>query len=554
MDSRAKELCSISGNMFSKKSGYDRFCQSVADVFYPIRSDFTQKFPMGDDFAGTLSDGYTTLAREQLGNSIDSMLRQGKYFTISTGDEAIDKKPKNAAAMEMATRTLASIIQHPYSNAEPAVKEMDMDWVALGGGVMSWEESSTRQNLITRTWHPRDCAYAFNEDGRLDVMHRKCKFTARDIHRKFTSKRWNGTESTDIKNAAENEPFKEFEIVHIMMPTEEAYGSDGAKMRQIRHPFLSLYLDIAGGNILNERGARVFNYIAPRWRTISGFTYPFSPAAMNALPDGRMLQDMARVIIEQAEKAVDPPMVGSSEIFTRDINMYASGFTSVDLPEDARLQDKMTTIESHGGISVGMEMKRDVRELIAESFLLNKLYLPNVREMTAFEAGVRTEEFRRAALPFFTPIQSQYFSPWLSTAFNMSVNMGIIRAEMFPEELQDRDINFRFNSPLQEAEGRKQVIAYQESMQILAAGSQVDQTIASIFNAKEATFDALRGTSAPMSWFVVGEERKKKDAADAEKKALMEQAQALREGASVAADVSSATMAAQQAGLMPAGA
>jgi hypothetical protein len=64
-------------------------------------------------------------------------------------------------------------------------------------------------------------------------------------------------------------------------------------------------------------------------------------------------------------------------------------------------------------------MRQDVRNMIAESFLINKLMLPNAREMTAFETQARLDEYRRAALPFFGPIESEYHLKLLEVTFDM---------------------------------------------------------------------------------------------------------------------------------------
>ena len=295
-------------------------------------------------------------------------------------------------------------------------------------------------------------------------------------------------------------------------------------------------------------GSPLFNYVIPRWRTLGTDPNGWSPVAYNALPDDRMLQAMARVILEQGEKAVDPPTLGVGNLFTRDMNFYAGGHTEVDLPEDAKIQDKFTTIQTSEGLRVGLELKQDVRAMIAEAFLLNKLFIPSGAK-TAYEANLLYEEFRRAALPFLTPIESQYHSPFLGLTFEMSVNMGLIPAEIFPPELQGRDISFTFNSPLNEAEGRRKVTAYQETLQIVASGAQVDPTIAKQFNIRKAAVDAVSGTGAEPDWTLDADEIEKINEQDARVKQLAEAAQLIQGGAGVVSDASNAAIAAQNAGM-----
>src|SRR6185437_15921659 len=96
MDSRAKELVSIGDKLFNKKSQWDSLNQEVAEQIYPMRSDFTQSFTLGDDFSTDLMDYYPVQARETLGNTIGALLRQGEWFAVKTGYDEVDEDPANA--------------------------------------------------------------------------------------------------------------------------------------------------------------------------------------------------------------------------------------------------------------------------------------------------------------------------------------------------------------------------------------------------------------------------------------------------------------------------
>lgn len=551
MDERTRTLTANGDSLFAKKRPWDTLCQEIANNFYPLRSDFTTNFTLGDSFAIDVMDGYAVQARETLGNSIDAMLRQGDWYKVGTGDTDRDQRDENAQALAYATRKLNGIVTDKRSNWSIMVKDCDHDWVAFGSPVASVEASADRRYIQFKSWHPKTCAWALNEAGAVDTNHRKMMMQCRHIKKRLESKSWNGTMSNAIRMACEKEPHREFEVRHILMPIDEVYGSDPAMLRKFRHGFLSLYLDVEGEEILHEAGAPMFNYVMPRWRALSGFAQGFSPAAINSLPDGRMLQSLARLILEQGEKAIDPPMVGSGSIFTRDINLYAGGFTSVDLPEGDQLQHHMTTIDTGQGLPLGLQLKQDVRNLLAEAWLLNKLFLPSAREMTAYESSVRTEEFRRAALPFFTPIQSEYHSPILGTAFDLGIHMKIIDVTQFPPDLHGQDISFQYVSPLEAAEGQAVVDAFQKSITIIASGATVDNQIGNVFDPRKMTIDAVRGAGGKPDWIKSDKEQAAITAADKQKKAMQEQAQALREGAAVAQDLSSAKAATQAAGLLP---
>lgn len=549
MEQRAKDALRHSGALFTAKRAWDSLCQDIAEQCYPLRADFTQTLNLSDGFAGMILDSTPVMARETLGNAIDSMLRQGEWFTIGTGDEDRDQRPANARALDYATKAFRNIIRAPATGFAQATKEADHDWAAFGTNVMSWEVAPQMTHLVARVWHPRDCAWMIDEMGRPDHMYRRIKMSAREIKRRFQFKSWRGTLHSTISEAAEKEPYKEFDVLHCLLGAEEFYGGDREKLKQIKHQYLSMYIDVTNEVILNERGSRLFNYNVGRWRTLGTMPWGVSPAGINTLPDSRMLQDMARVILEQGEKAVDPPLVARSDLFAGGVNLYAGGHSAVDLGEGERLDDVLTTLDTSGHMQIGLELKQDVRELIGEGWLVNKLFLPSVREMRELEVAVRTEEFRRAALPFFVPIESQYHEPFLAIGFELAMLYGAIDPRVFTPDLQGQDVRFTFQSPLNEVEGRKQVEAFFAATQIAAAAAEVDNTVASIFDFRKMAEDAVRGAGAEPDWIRDEEERKAKDKEAENLQKLQQAAAVAQQGSAVVTDMANATMAAKQAQL-----
>lgn len=555
MDSRAQTLCQIGDGLFSKKMPWNQLCQDLAEHYYPMRADFTSTLNLSSDFGGSLMDSFPVQSRETLGNTISATLRQGEWFSVKTGIEGIDEDPEVARWLEYATKRYRRLVYDRRANFTAATIEADHDWVTFGNPVLSVEESKGRDHLLFKAHHPRDCAWMLNEDGRIDHLQREIQYTARNMVR-----RWPKTVAPEVKRAAETSPSQLFKIRHIVMPTDEVYGdSRKDRAKWARWPFISIYVDPQHQVILSENGLPVFNYVVPRLRTLSNIPQGFSPYAINALPDGRMLQALARIILEQGEKALDPPMLGRGEAFRDAINIYAGGFTMLDIEPDEDIRHAFQTIET-GNIAAGMEMKADVRELIAESFLLNKLFLPDTREMTAFETNARLAEYRRSALPFYGPIEAEYNLQLLDVGFTMAINNRAFDFGTAPDLLKgylqredgepDGELTFSFESPLSTAEGRALVASYQESIQIIAGAGQFDQSIPTGYDFKKMTKDAVKGTGAPADW-----EKNEEAVADAEEQQtqinnLTQTATALREGAGVATDVAGATVALKEAGLV----
>lgn len=544
-DDRCKRLIEVGDGLFSKKQQWDQLCQELAENFYPMRADFTSPFTLGEDFSENLMESYPVQARETLANMISAMLRQNEWFSVRTGYEEIDEQPDVARWFEDKTKVFRRQVYDRKANFTKATNGGDHDWVTFGGAGFSVEESPDRDHILFRDWHLRDLAWMENEVGRIDHVQRNMPMTARNL-----LKRWPKTAHQSVRTLAEKTPTATVKVRHCVMPAEEWYGDDRKEMRKRRDlPWLSIYYDCDNQVILNEGGLPVFSYVIPRWRTVSGWPYPFSPATINALPDARMIQQMASIILEQGEKAIEPPIVDRGEAF-REWNLYAGGITHADLESDQKLADAFSVMNEGGDIALGLDMKQDVRMLISESFLLNKLMLPSGKDMTAFETNARLEEFRRAALPFLGPIESEYHLPLLDVAFQICLRNGVFGdPEEMPDAISGSEVTFTFESPLNAAEGRKQVVAFQESIQIIAGAAQIDNTVPASFDFKKMTKDAVKGTGAPEDWKLQGETAEQAEGQADQVAGLTSAATALQGGAAVAGDVANATIALKQAGL-----
>lgn len=543
MEERAKRLVEIGSSLFAAQAQWNNLRQEIAELFYPMRADFTSELPIGTDFQTGLMDSYTVQARETLGNMPHATTRQGDWFSVSTGDDELDENHANMEWFEATKKVMRKEMYATTANFSAALIENDHDFVTFGNGIVTVEENASRNGLIYKAHHPKDVVWMTNADGTDDHVQRNISMTARNICR-----RWKNAHS-DIHKCADQEPNKPFKLRHVLMPVDDIYGDDKASRRRYgRNKFASIYVDVEHQQILGESGMPVFNYIISGWRKLSNVMYAFSPATLNCLPDARMLQDLARILLEQGEKAIDPPIVGKGEIFRDAVNLYAGGLTYVDLDADEHIQDVLHVLENKGQLGFGLEMKQDIRALISDSLLLSKLFLPPIdkEKMTAFETNARLDEVRRAALPFFGPYETEVNLQTCDVTFSMLINARIIPAP--PKELDNSDITFKFEGPLNTLEGRQTIQAYQESFAIVTAASEVDPAIKADYDIRKATQDAVRGTGAKPDWFLDQEVADEGQEQINEAVGAAQAIDLLGGGAAAAKDVAETTLKLQQSG------
>ena len=470
--------------------------QEIAENFYPERADFTTNRRLGDEFAGNLDTSYPVLARRDLGNAFGAMLRPpGKeWFKIRLKREG-DEDEAARQWLEMATRVQRRAIYDRESGFVRATKEGDHDFAAFGQCAISVERAVAPGSgavLLHRCWHLRDMWWCEDAWGRIATIYRKWKASARDIVAYFP-----GKAAKEVEKAAEKEPYKEFEIWHIVTAA-------GNYEKKSSKPYVSLYLDVDNQHLMEEVGLWNHFYNIPRWETVSGSQYAYSPATIAALPDARLIQAMTYTLLTAGERAADPPMIGKIAAIKGAVELFPGGFTSIDGDYDERLGEILRPALTGGekSIPMGLEMTQDTRSMIAEAFYLNRLSLPPpTKDMTAYEVAQRIEEFVRANLPLFEPMEVDYNGGLWELQFDILLRGGAFGPPTaMPPSLRGQEVEARFENPLREASDRVDGQRFIEARGLLEAAAPLDPLAPKMIDVQVALRDALRGVGTPAKW------------------------------------------------------
>lgn len=557
-DGRAKELIDLGDRMFARRDPMLTLWQEIADNFYVERSNFIREFTSGEEFADHVTDSFPHLMRRELGNNISTMLRprERDWFGLTTEDVDRDRDPNNAAYLEWVTKKVKKAIYDPRAKFVDCTKGCDHDFVTFGQAVMSVEDfrNDDFPHLFFRQHHLRDCAWLDN--GKLDVdeLHRKDKLSARQMKMLFGE----DVLARPVKEACKKDPGREFNIRHIVMP-REAYDylemQGKAKIGKKKTRFVSIYLDADNCKILKEGGFPDFPYIVPRWHKVSGSPYSFSPCTTIALPDGRMMQMMARIILESGEKAVDPPMIASGE-HIREVNIAAGALTWADATEDIR--KSIMPIQVENNMQVAFAMRQDMREIMRTAWFVEKLTLPPVagsEQMTAEEVRIRQDEFIRNLLPLFEPMEIEYNTKLLDKAYGLMVDMGAFNNDEAPDDLRGADVSWQFESPLQVATRRQITSQFTEVLNVIAMYAEIapvaQQAGPLPVDLAKGLKDAIYGIGSPADWALSDEQMAQAAEASAQKAQDQQMMEAINGGALTASNVADASQKVGQAMLPP---
>ena len=531
MDARLKDLDQQGNTLFAKKMPVLTLWQDLAENFYVERADFTTLRSLSDSFADNLTTSYPLIARRDLGNMFSAMLRPtDKQWFYLKPMHNFQEDNEALRWMEFATQVQTRAMYDPDANFVRSTKEGDHDFAAFGQCVISIELNLRKNALLYRTWHLRDVAWCEGVEGKIDTIYRNFNITAKNQIRLFPK-----TVHEKVRKMAEKEPYTEIKCRHVVVPSDMYTGA-----KKYNTPFVSIYYDCENGNILEEVGQHTLGYVIPRWQTVPGSQYAYSPAAIAGLADARLIQAMTLTLLEAGEKAVNPPLLAVQEAIRSDVSIFAGGITWVDGEYDGKLEEVLRPLsQDTSGLPLGVEMQRDIRASIAEAFFLYKINLPPpTKEMTAFETGQRVSEYVRQALPLFEPMENEYNGAICEMTFDILFRAGAFGPpDSIPQSLRGANMNFKFESPLSAARESQQAQKFVETKNLLLEAAQLDPNAIKMIDVTAALRDALKSVS-PSKWVRTEEEMTKIQEADAQQQQV----------AQTMAGVGGAAQVAEQAG------
>lgn len=493
MKKTVPELKALIDHQFTLHRPMMSLYQTLADNFYPERADFTFTRNVGAELSDNLLNSYPILVRRDLGNSLSAMLRDGEWFSVGINGEP-DHLGKGW--LQWASSRLLRMFNDRGANFVRSTKEGDHDYATFGQTVISVELNKKADGLLFRNWHLRDCAWWDDESGQVCGVVRKWKPTLYDLKQYFGE---DALHENIKKGLRDNKPFDRGDVRHIVMPSD-MYGDDEI---QSKHQYVSIFVDYANECIIEEKGINHKMYVVPRFQTIAGSAYAYSPATVVGLPDARALQAMTHTLMEAGERYARPPIIATQKVIRGDVDLAPDGITWVDDEYDEKMGAALRTLpQDRGGFPIGLEMRDNIVEILSSAFFLDKMNLPEVtREMTAYEVSERMKQFRRQNLPLFSPIESEYNGQLCELAFDVAMSAGLMGSPYdIPDSLRDRDVVFKFVSPLSRAEEEEKANRWEQTSKMLGEAVQIDPNVRMNVDVDVAFRDAVMGIGAPAHW------------------------------------------------------
>lgn len=539
----AKELLARGDGLFTKRFPLLTLWQQCCENFHVMRADYTRKRHFSEEFGSYLMTGRPGLAHRDLTNSLPALMRprDRQWLWARTPDERINEDSEARGYLDWMSRQQYRAMYDLRAGMVRSLKEADGDYTSVGNAVISVEANQDRDGLQIRCWHPRDVVWTEGMDLKINQVHHKLKMPMRDI-----CKRWPGMVSEKFKTDCAKTPDAEINVRRIVAPVDEY---DLPVKNKARIKYVSIWIDVDNQTLLEETPSARIIYVIPRWVTISGSQYAYSPAVIMGMPDARMLQRIALTMLEAAEKATDPPLKAAAEAISGGVNSGAGMITWVDSDYDERTGPALEHLlpDAHG-VQYGAAREERVEGNLDATFFLNQLRMPQVtKDMTAYEASKLYEEFQRNSLPLLEPIEVDYNGNFCTEVFNVCQSIGTFGSPNdVPKILQDQDLRWEFDTPLKAAAEQAKVFAFSNVTDTVVKGMQVDETIKMNVDWNKATREAITGVGGA-DWLLPVKQVAALQAQHAQQQQAAQAADQMAHGADAATGMATAVKSAAEA-------
>jgi hypothetical protein len=542
--SRAMEVMRRSEALFTAQRQHAMLWQALAEIFYPERADFITQRTAGAERYEGIFDTEPQIMRRDLGNNLGAMLRtRGRdWFALRASDDQVMEDDGAKRWCEEGTRRLRNVIYSSRANFTAAMAQADQDYVTIGNAIVVHTFNRDQTGLLFRCAHPRDVAWAENEELAIDEVHEKMRMSLRQLALTFGVDRL----PPKIKDRLNKDATEMMVVRRCVAPIDQyAYATENGGRKAPRDMrYASTYILEDGAEPLAEAYFRTFPYLIRRWLTVSGEPYGRSPAAGVALADARTLNVAQAAVLKSIEWAVDPPKVAVDDGVVGEIRLEAGGITYVDATAWEPSRGEPIRSLSAGDPRQGMDFLDRGHQRLSRAFFQNLLKLPE-REMTAYEAGERMEMYTREAAPIFEPMEAEN-GILMEGVFERAYFKGLFEAP--PEALHGADVKFEFETPLSIAMRKMRAQQAAQAKQSLAQSAQLDPTILDNVDFDAMVRDEMEGIG-PVKWIRPKDQVEALRQARAEQQAAEKQQALMAQAATVAARANPQNLAAAENGM-----
>jgi len=487
MDKIAQDRLTLHSQMKGGRSTWEVHWQEVCEIMDPLQADFYGEKPEpGQKRMSKIFDATCALALERFAAIMQSILTppgQVWHKLKPKGGEVEAGSPV-ARWFDAVNDKLYDLRYSPKANFD---SQQHQNYRGLGsvGTAALYIDSAPGIPLRYRSVHMSEIYLGATSAGQVDIVHREFGIPARNVLQDYS--RPDDYVCEAVKRMAQNTPLADVPLLHCVFPNPDAKpGSMNPKML----PWASLTICMLDGSIIRRGGYRTFPYAISRYTLATKEIYGRSPGMM-ALPDGKMLQEMAKHRYRQAQFELDPTWLTSDDGALAAFRAVPGAIISGGLDES--LNPRVRPLDRGSNFAVDAAVTDQVRSVVNDFFLVTlfQILVDNPGQMTAYEVMQRAQEKGALMAPVMGRQQSENLGPTLEREFELAWFGGHL-PPMPPEmEQVGGEYDIEYQSPLATAARAEKSLSIQRTVAQVTPLAQLKPEVLDIFD-----FDDMAKTIA----------------------------------------------------------
>ncbi|MCA8480489.1 hypothetical protein LGN35_21340 [Burkholderia multivorans] len=531
------------GRMKEKRQSYEATWNDVIDFLMPRLDKFGQ-LPRPDSEKGRersqrMFDSTAPLALRNFVAAMDSMITPATqlWHRLKASNDVLNENAAVKAYLQEVVRVLFAV---RYRWQGGFVTQMGATYQSVGlfgpGALMI--EHDVGQGIVYRNVPMQRLWFAENNAGIIDKTHVQWELTLRQAAQRFGRENL----SPSMQSALERDPEKSAIFYHIVEPRadRDPRKLDGRNMR-----FGSYWLDEGRDRIIQNSGFRTFPFAIGRFYVGTGDAYGGSPAC-DAMPDTRMVNEMAKTNIRGAQKLIDPPLLVSEDGVLEGFDLRSGSLNWGGLDEKGNEMVKPLLMGKQA--QIGIEFTQDTRQTINQWFYVTLFQiLVDSGDMTATEVLQRAQEKGVLLAPTLGRTQSELLGPLIERELDILAEAAQL-PEM-PRELINAGANveIEYDSPLNKAMRAGESAATLQWLQQLSVVAQFDLRAMKAPNGLRIARMLADAGGVPVEAMNTDEELQAQEAAEAQAMQVQQALAAAPVAAGAIKDLSDAQVNAQTA-------
>lgn len=512
IDSRVSHVLNLQAQLKSDRANFDTNWQTVAEHVLPNDSDFIAQWTEGQRRTNRIFDSTAPEALKHGCAALESMMCPANAIWHRL--RPLDPDLRNDISIAQYCDQINSILFRaryaPGANFQGQVGMSLQQFMAFGNGPMLIDDV-VGYGLRYRAMHLAQTWGVENAAGVIDTVVVERQYTASAALDALKRGVFDSLPD-DIEKAAKTakQATRKFTFYQLIQPNHDRKPRDRSPKGMA---FSSITVCQEQKCIVKESGYRTQPIVFPRFRVAPKETYGRGPS-VDVLPEILMLNEMRKVWLRQAQRAIEPPLVaaddGSLPAFSLRGNSINYGWLN---PQTGK--PNVAPFEVGGNFEISKETLDDARRTVQAAHF-NDVFsiLVEHPEMTATEVLQRAQEQGQLVSPVIGRVQSEWFGPMITRELDILDRAGQLPPP--PDKLKRMggiEFDVVYESQIQVTQRKSKALAITSVLQQVAPIAQIDPNALKRLNPDRMLKELVDGNGAPAAILNTDEEQQGVDAA-----------------------------------------